>query len=524
MSEDYLKNRNFEKGMAKKTNDFLYFHKKRFKDNRNGSLESDQALPAEKSYGFTDFDSFITEVHKVQEKNPVEARGVEKAVSRYSGRGIETLSEYAETLKSKVRIISYDDLLFLFDGVCYVQVTPKQLTTKYRECVDYDLHNAKSMRVTNELYNYLQTDPKIVLENVDYQSIDNLAVLENGIFDVAAQKLYKHSSEYYVFSYVKANYIEDAACPVFEKFLDTITKQDKVLKKRMWYLLAYICMQSVSAKAFFVFGTKPNSGKSVFGKFLQSLFKREYVSSVALYEMHKDFALAPVVGKALNLSMDLPSGKLNAAAVSNLKMLTGEDMMCINEKHIPRFGFRNRAKMIFASNHPILIQGEDEAFWDRLVYFPFENSIPKKEQDPHLLDKLMREKDAIVSKALRYGKKFIKNHYVFPTTQEIEDTIAVWRGERSFSVERFLTDCCVISSTCEGEWTANLYSAYRAYCENHAQECVSKETFRHIMELQRGVKSKKFRKKGSSENSRHGFVGIELLDNEWGGDKDVADY
>lgn len=132
--------------------------------------------------------------------------------------------------------------------------------------------------------------------------------------------------------------------------------------------LGYIFTQSLDAKAFFIMGHTPNSGKSLLGKFISCLYEEKYISTIALSDFNGDFSMGTLVGAAVNISLDLPSSRLSLIAVSKLKMLTGGDMITINEKYVPQFKYQNRAKFIFASNHPLKLVEDDEVFWERVVF------------------------------------------------------------------------------------------------------------------------------------------------------------
>ena len=416
----------------------------------------------------------------------------------------------AEDLKNRVRLACFENAIYAFNGAVYEKLDTNKLVTLYRDKVDRELHGVKTMASIEGLYKFLLTDSEIQKE-IDYTAVNNLVVLQNGIFDVRKQELSSHNSKQMFVYMINAKYTDNNNTPIFDTFLEQVTNGNTILIERMWHLIAYLCMHSVSAKAFFVLGTEPNSGKTVFGKFIEGLFEKSYVSSISLNDMNKEFSLAQIVGKAVNISMDLPSSKLNPAAISKLKMLTGDDLITINEKYVPQYRYYNRAKFLFASNHPISIAEPDEAFWNRVVYLPFNNSISAENQDKQLLEKLLSEKDRVISKALRKAKKFIENNYVFQTTQEIEDTIASWKGEKNYSIENFLRDCCDINSSYEGEWTADLYAAYEQYCVEFNKEVVSKEFFRKFLDGQQQLKCAKFRKEKFPGNPRHGYRGIMLL-------------
>lgn len=40
-------------------------------------------------------------------------------------------------------------------------------------------------------------------------------------------------------------------------------------------------------------------------------------------------------------------------------------------------------KFVFASNHPLCLDGEDDAFEKRIVYLPFDRAVPDDQQDPY---------------------------------------------------------------------------------------------------------------------------------------------
>lgn len=425
---------------------------------------------------------------------------------KHNARG-ETfsLANYAEQLQNKVKLINVNNRLYFYNGICYEALNTTELIKLYRDNVNKELHNTKSLRIFEDLYSFMLTDSKLEVQQ-DFSIVSDYAFLKNGIFNVRCGVLYPHTSDLVAFSYVDAHYKKKAKCDRFERFLEGITEGDEVLIKRFWCFLAYLFMQSTEAKVFFVMGTAPDSGKSVLGRLIQNLFKSKYVSSVALNDLHKEFSLAPIVGTAVNISLDLPDTSLRDSAVSKLKMLTGDDLISINEKYIPLFKYCNRAKFVFATNHPITIVKDDDAFWNRLIYLPFTKSIDKSCQNTRLLSELLEERDDIVSKALNYGKFLLDNSYVFPTTPLVEDTINRWRGNLNSEVNRFVSERCSIGEDLSGETLDNLYNAYLEYCSSNQGTPLSRQGFKNYLENIVGLKHCKIRKE--CPNPRSAFKGI----------------
>lgn len=421
---------------------------------------------------------------------------------------IPTMNECAERLLEKVSIICINNKLYYFNERCYQPLDKTGLVKIFREKVSNSLYNSKSMKQFYELYEYLSTDSRLNKE-YDSSELTNLAILANGIFHIKSGELEKFDSSIIAFSYVNANYVDNEKCPRFDKFLYDITGGDSILIERFWMFLGYVFSQSLDAKAFFVMGHASNSGKSVLGKFIERLYDKQYISSIALSDFNGDFSMGPLVGAAVNISLDLPNSRLNAAAVSKLKMLTGGDMITVNEKYVPQFSYQNRAKFIFASNHPLNLVEDDEAFWERLVFLPFDYSINKEKQKAKLLEKLLYEKDAVVSKALKYAKKLMESHYQFPTTKNIERRIREWRGISIDTIDAFIQKCCVIDDSHKGEIVEDLYSKYLQFCSDEHECPKARSDFKQYLEQQLGLCHFKMRRE-KTDNPQSAFRGIQL--------------
>ena len=77
-------------------------------------------------------------------------------------------------------------------------------------------------------------------------------------------------------------------------------------------------------------------------------------------------------------------------------------------------------KFLFATNFPLRIDSNDPAFLDRIIFLPFMKSVPKDERDPDLAKKLWKERDAIVTKALQYARKLMKQGWQFPPIPDVD--------------------------------------------------------------------------------------------------------
>lgn len=430
----------------------------------------------------------------------------EQEMSQPTAAEPDSLIGYSDLLQQKVDLINVDNKLYYHSGKCYLPLNKRELIRLYRQKVDYTLHNATTLSHISPLYNFLLSDPNIITEAEENQ---HLCTLENGVYDVKTEKLYPHSPEFITFSYLKSRFVKHPDCPNFERFLEETFDNDEVLIERVWQMIAYICMHTDEGKCFFVMGEAPNSGKSLLGNFVQNLFPKEHVSNIALNDLNDRYSTSKLLGAAVNVSLDLPSSELKPTAVSRLKMLTGGDVITAEEKFEPAFAFKNRAKLLFASNYPVKISAEDQAFWNRFIYIPFNKSIPPELQDKTLLNKFISEKDSIVTKALKHAKTLVENKFAFPTTPEIERKMAEFSNVTLPTVKEFIDAKCEINPEFKGEALQDLYDEYENYCCENDFSPDAYNSFKAQFAKLAGVKH--IKKRFGRSNPISGFSGVKLI-------------
>lgn len=326
----------------------------------------------------------------------------------------------------------------------------------------------------------LRSIPKIYLPELPVPK--GRILFQNVCFDAATFKAISPSEDDILIHRVNADLPRSQVdTPVWDAFLDSVSGSDASIQARIRAMLGYLMLPEQDAKAFFVLGTAPDSGKSVLGHFLQKLFGAENTSAVSLHNLRSEFAMAPILGKKLNLSMDLPGDSLKDSAVGNIKTMTGDDLVSINIKYEPHVQQRVTAKFVFGTNSPLLLEKPDSAFWRRLVLIPFMTSISKEKQDKDLLKKLWAERDGIVRQGVIAAHKLIENNYAFPQCKYADHIVHKWSQTEGHHVLDFVHDRCLLGDLSWYAGSSELYLAYRRYCEGKDVSPVSLAKFSRIL-------------------------------------------
>lgn len=123
----------------------------------------------------------------------------------------------------------------------------------------------------------------------------------------------------------------------------------------------------MSAKSFFLLQGVGDSGKSVLGNLISSMFNPEALAHLDIYRFKEKFSTSALIDKRLNICMDLPRARISREAIGVIKMLTGDDTITIEQKFRPSESYKPTCKLLFGSNFPLMPADNDPAFCSRLV-------------------------------------------------------------------------------------------------------------------------------------------------------------
>ena len=137
----------------------------------------------------------------------------------------------------------------------------------------------------------------------------NLIDLKNGILDVKARKLYRHTSKFLSPIQIPVEFDPQAKCPWWEKFIKQIFPKDA--QDLAWEIIGYLLVAiTFLQKAFLLLGEGGN-GKSTFLNAVIKFVGADNVSNVSLQQLASNrFAAASLEGKLANICADLPATRL----------------------------------------------------------------------------------------------------------------------------------------------------------------------------------------------------------------------
>lgn len=207
---------------------------------------------------------------------------------------------------------------------------------------------------------------------------------------------------------------------------------------------------------------REKSGKSTLQRAIESLFPASAVCAVSPAVWSREYNVASMAGKLLNLVGELADdAPIPAAAFKNV---SGNNLIEGRHPTHRPFYFTCRASHLFASNVLPPTTDRTEAFFRRWRIVRFSNRVAEDRADPDLLGKILAdEMPALLAYAFRGAERVMKSGNV-RTTPAHEAVMAKWKAAAN-PVLQFLLDSEWVELDPEAVVvkTRDAYAAYRKW-------------------------------------------------------------
>jgi P4 family phage/plasmid primase-like protien len=291
----------------------------------------------------------------------------------------------------------------------------------------------------------------------------NILNFKNGLLNIETYELREHTPSYLSTSQIPISYDRQARSPLWFKFIADITSGD-VEQALLLQQIAGYCLTNDTryAKAFILFGSGAN-GKSLFTRMVAKLIGREYVSSLNLTTITKQFGLTGLIGKKLNIIDEISGNYFESNIIKNI--ISGETMAAEVKFRPEPLEFDPIVKLIFSVNELPKINDTTPGIYRRFIIVPFSRNFLAN-PDLDLEYKLSTELPGILNWAVE-GLKSLRAQGKFSEAQKNLEALNMFKIENSPFLE-FLTN--TYEPTDEREHTmypvllSDLYSQYRTYC------------------------------------------------------------
>ncbi|MGI5946889.1 MAG: DNA primase family protein [Lachnospiraceae bacterium] len=404
----------------------------------------------------------------------------------------------------------YDAQIYLFNADIgfYRRVLDHEIDYLVNEIFGERIKKVGKSYIYREVREFLRRESKLLVKESQLLP-PRIWVFRDKFVNAFSGETRPNDGNVFVCSALQCKYDEYATCPDFEVYLDSIAGGDGKLVQLLWEVIAYLLSRETRAKKIVFLIGKKDSGKSLFADILTGILGEESVSTLSANDFGKQFGLAELMGRHLNICMDLPDVPLSSEAVGKIKSITGGDLIRADVKFKEAVRFRATVRLLFGSNAMVRLAYPDQAFAERCIFIPFRYAVPREKQDLQLCEKLLRERAGICRKAMNVYADLERRGFAFTTVDlgtENEGKVINW--EKVLDV--FMAEHCKLTGNeADRVSSESLFNSFLTFTSEKGVGSLSRESF-----------SKKFREKteGKVEKKKirigketvNGFVGIIL--------------
>ena len=361
-----------------------------------------------------------------------------------------------------------------------------------------------SVSLPKNLLEMLRIDDRLQIDLESEAEKSRLFInVENGIYDILQKKLLSKDSKK-IFKYIMGfNYVADASidkAPAFQGFVSTSLGMESL--KFLLEIIGYCCSALTGARAGFVLYGPGKRGKSLVLLLIESVIDESFRSSLSFSDLGKREYVVNLCDKLINICMDNDDSPMKNESLYK-RICSGEPIMA-RDLYKSAITFKPVGKLIFAMNGILRFQNPDDELWDRVIPLCFTKAVPEEIRDPDLLQKLIKERDIILSMAVDTLCDLVKSGYKFSM---VGDSIKYLQARRAeLHPERdFLSTQTVLDP--EGTVSSQrLWEAFNQHCKDNAVEPIGRNKFlKNVEDYDDGIIKTTI---GPSNNRIKGFKGL----------------
>jgi putative DNA primase/helicase len=332
-----------------------------------------------------------------------------------------------------------------------------------------------------------------------------LLAVANGTVDLRTGELCAHRRRDLITKLAPVTYDPDARAPAWAAFLERVFAGDGELIGFLRRAVGYSLTGQTGEQVFFILHGTGANGKSTLLEALGAMlgdYGAKTPTETLLIKRSAGISndVARLRGARLVTAVEAEDGQ--RLAESLVKQLTGGDTITARFLYQEAFEFAPTFKLWLATNHKPTIRGTDYAIWRRIRLIPFAVTIPEKEQDRTLPDKLKAELPGILAWAVRGCLEWQREGLGLP--EAVKAATAAYQVEQD-TLAAWLDACCILSPTATAR-AGQLYKNYRAWAEENGERPMTGHKFGRTL-TERGFDKYK-------DRAGWAYVGLGVADSE----------
>lgn len=362
-----------------------------------------------------------------------------------------------------------------------------QETKAQRAIVDGMVQKSRAMLSMNRRGAFLKAASLELPIGADkFDAGNSLLNCLNGTINLRTGELRAHMREDYISSVINTNYVPDAQCPMFLKFMSEISVNDKNWVDFIQTIIGYTATGAVLEEIlFFLWGTGAN-GKSTLMKIFSSIlgnYSTTAPEGFLMYsrnEKHLSETTMFLKGARLVVAKEVREGQ--RLSVATMKTIASSEPISARLMGKDLIVFKPSHTVWYSCNNKPILSNEDSAAWRRMLVIPFGATFSGEERDTELASKVIaQEAQGVLAWIVAGARKYFDTGIHAP--ERAKDASRQYRKEMDQLI-KFLGDTYIDTGRDEKGDRVQAIVMYQEYCKwclSHREQVRSLTAFSMMM-------------------------------------------
>lgn len=290
-------------------------------------------------------------------------------------------NKIAEDIISKYDIISQGDTFYVYNGVYYKRVSPVQI----EKIIHFEVSKNINRAGRSEIVEFIKIKTHTEAEQFDKEW--HKIACKNGILNLVNGEIETPNKTDYNTIYIPWNYNPDPPySPRIDQFMKEVTNGDPLKMEFLYQIAGYCLLKRNIFEKFVICKGEGGTGKSTYTNLLHKMVGGDdNCGHVGLAEFDKDYYLATLVGKLLNIDDDVVDGKL-LENTGRFKSIISGNIVSVRQIYHEVMDFVPFITCIFSCNRLPKIMDKTTGLYRRMILIELNHKVEKP--DPLFMNKV----------------------------------------------------------------------------------------------------------------------------------------